>query len=154
MVIPPSRWLPAVWGDLEPVWADEKEFEQILSLMMRHMNGIAATLMEQAENFEPIFAEREVEEKTYAIVDEWCEDYRRGVALAAEQWHSAGEEMAILLRTILAFTSETDWRGHDFSDNEVINIQNAIVPKCTRDSFLLADATIGKQAFFAADAPE
>ena len=128
VVIPPSQWLPAVWGSFEPVWADEKEFEGMFSLMIRHMNGIAATLMEQPEDFEPIFLEREMGKKTYAIVDEWCEGYRRGVALAAEQWRSGGQEMTILLTPILAFTSESDWWGHGFSDKEVKNIQNAIVP--------------------------
>lgn len=34
----PSQWLPAVWGDFEPVWADENEFRDIFTLMTRHMN--------------------------------------------------------------------------------------------------------------------
>ncbi len=71
--------------------------------MMRHMNGIAATLMEHPEDFEPIFLEREVEGKTYAIVDEWCEGYRRGILLAADRWDAGGQEMTILLMPILAF---------------------------------------------------
>lgn len=128
VMIPPSQWLPAVWGDFEPVWDNEKDFEVIFTFMMRHMNGIAATLMEHPEDFEPIILEREVEGKAYAIVDEWCEGYRRGVALAADRWDAGGQEMAILLTPILAFTSETDWRGHDFSGDEVENIQNAITP--------------------------
>lgn len=128
VMIPPSQWLQAVWGDFEPVWESEKEFEVILTLMVRHMNGIAANIMEHSEDFEPIFLEREVRDKTYTIVDEWCEGYRRGVALAAEEWNKGGPEMAILLTPILAFTSETNWRGHDFSDSEVENIQKAIAP--------------------------
>ena len=31
----PSQWLPAVWGDFEPVWEDEKALQEILSLMLR-----------------------------------------------------------------------------------------------------------------------
>ena len=77
VLIQPSRWLPAVWGDFEPVWENEKEFENVISLMIRHMNGIAQTLMEQPEEFEPVFMEREVKGKTYLIVDEWCEGYQR-----------------------------------------------------------------------------
>ncbi len=126
VVIPPSQWLPAVWGDYEPVWENEKEFEKILSLMMRHMNSIASTLMEHPKEFEPIFLEREIEGKTYTIVDEWCEGYRRGIALASNQWDAAGQEMVVLLSPILAFTSATDWRGHDYSHTEVTAIQRAI----------------------------
>jgi uncharacterized protein len=128
VVIPPSQWLPAVWGDFEPQWRTDKEFEAILTLMMRHMNGVAATLIEHPEEFEPIYFEREVEEKTYAIVDEWCEGYQRGVALASDAWEAGGTEMSILLTPILAFTGATNWRGHDFNNDEAVNIQQAIAP--------------------------
>jgi len=128
VMIPPSQWLPAVWGEYEPVWESEKEFEGIFTLLMRHMNGIAETLMEQPEDFEALFLERVVKGKTYTIVDEWCHGYLRGVALAAAQWDGAGQEMAILLTPIRAFTGETKWRGHDFDEQESENIRQAIEP--------------------------
>lgn len=68
VVIPPSRWLPAVWGDFESAWESGKDFEDVISLMMRHMNGIAAMLMERPEDFEPMFLEREAEGKIYTRV--------------------------------------------------------------------------------------
>lgn len=129
VTIPPSRWLPTVWGDFDPEWKSKKHFEDIFSLMIRHMNGIAATLMGEPEVFEPIFMERELEGKTYTIVDEWCEGYLRGVALTAELWHTGGLQMDILLAPIRAFTSETEWRAHDMAtDAETENIRNAITP--------------------------
>ena len=128
VMIPPSQWLPAVWGDYEPVWESKKELEGIFTLMIRHMNDIAATLMEQPEYFEALFQERVVKGKTYTIVDEWCHGYMRGVALAAAQWDGAGQEMAILLTPIRAFTGETKWRGHDFDESEKENIRQAIEP--------------------------
>ena len=129
VMIPPSRWLPAVWGDFEPEWERATDFETVVSLMIRHMNGIAATLMEQPADFEPLFLENTLEEKAYTIVDEWCDGYVRGVQLAADLWSTAGLEMDILLMPILAFTSETGWRAHDLSsDVEIDNIRNAITP--------------------------
>ena len=129
VVVPPSRWLPAVWGDFEPLWETLEDFEHVMSLMMRHMNGIAATLIEQPEDFEPIFLERKSKGKTYTIVDEWCEGYMRGVALAAELWNAGGLQMTVLLTPIRAFTSETDWRAHDMAtDAEIDNIRDAIMP--------------------------
>lgn len=128
-MISPSQWLPAIWGDFEPVWKDEKEMEQILSLMMRHMNGIASTLMEQPQDFEPIFLERMVDEKTFTIVDEWCEGYMRGVVLAAEQWHLNELKMKVLLGPMMAFNGEEAIRTHDsFNQQEIENIQKAITP--------------------------
>jgi uncharacterized protein len=129
VTIPPSRWLPAVWGDFEPAWESAKDFENVVSLMMRHMNDVAAMLMEQPEDFEPIFLESVAEGETYTIVDEWCEGYMRGVALAADLWNAGGLQMTILLTPIRAFTSETGWRAHELStDAEIENIQNAITP--------------------------
>jgi uncharacterized protein len=91
------------------------------------MNGIAATLMTQPEDFEPLFRERVVEGKTYTIVDDWCEGYVHGVELTADLWEAEGMTMKLLLAPIRAFTSETDWRGHELSsDDEIENLQNAI----------------------------
>ena len=125
-VILPSRWLPAVWGDYAPEWENQKYFEAVFSLLIRHMNGIAATLMEQPEDFEPLFLERVVEDKTYAVVDEWCEGYVRGMKLAEEAWASGGPEMRVLLMPILAFTNETDWKAHDLTDVEIGDLHVAI----------------------------
>src|SRR3954447_14135854 len=37
----PSQWLPAIWGDFEPVWRNTEDFEGVFSLLIRHMNDIA-----------------------------------------------------------------------------------------------------------------
>jgi len=124
----PSRWLPVVWGDFEPVWDSQEEFEEILTLMIRHMNAIAHLLMEYPEEFEPMFLEREVESNTYTIVDEWCDGYVRGVELSEEGWHTSAEDLADLLAPIFAFTEKTKWRGHDLNDDERASIRQAIAP--------------------------
>lgn len=128
-VIPPSQWLPVVWGDFEPEWDSEEEFGDIMSLMIRHMNGIAGALMDQPEDFNPLFLEREVEGTFYTIVDEWCYGYIRGIRLCEEQWIEAGDEINIMLTPILVFTSERGWEKLDKStESEVENLQKAIRP--------------------------
>ncbi|MGD8913240.1 MAG: UPF0149 family protein [Candidatus Thiodiazotropha sp.] len=127
VTIPPSVWLPLVWGDFEPEWKSEEDFSEILVLLTRHMNGIVQTLMEYPEDFEPLYLEHIMGDKSYIVVDEWCEGYYRGVELSSEAWLN-DEEMAILLAPILAFTEATDWSGHNFADEEVNNIQQAIAP--------------------------
>ena len=124
--VQPSQWLPVVWGDFEPEWGSDKEFKKIIPLMIRHMNGIVSTLMDQPEDFEPLYLERVGENRSYLIVEDWCEGYRSGVALAAKEWTSAGDEMAALLAPILAFTKESGWPGHDLNEKEVEKLQNAI----------------------------
>lgn len=128
VVVQPSRWLPVVWGDFEPTWESDKDFEDIFSLMTRHMNGIVTTLMEQPDDFEPITLEHEVKGKTHTIVDEWCEGYIRGVALTADRWELGGQDMELLLAPILGFTSATEWRAHDLSAGKFKIVQKAIAP--------------------------
>ncbi|MEW8133247.1 MAG: UPF0149 family protein, partial [Candidatus Thiodiazotropha endolucinida] len=88
VTIPPSVWLPSIWGDFEPEWENEEAFSEILSLLIRHLNGIVTTLMEYPEDFEPLYLERIVENKTVLIVDEWCEGYHRGTELSPDHWRS------------------------------------------------------------------
>jgi hypothetical protein len=75
VMIPPSGWLPAVWGDFEPVWDDMAEFERIFGLMARHMNELTGLLTIRPDDFAPLFEERVVQGRRYTIVDEWCENY-------------------------------------------------------------------------------
>lgn len=128
LLIPMSRWLPAMWGDFPYTWASEKEFEKIIGLFIRHMNSIVDTLMYQPAYFEPIFYTREVEGKTYTIVDEWCEGYRLGMLLAEADWFAGGDEVLSLLTPILAFTESTGWTGHELEDDEVELLQDEITP--------------------------
>lgn len=81
VMIMPSLWFPAVWGDYPPVFESDAEVERVFSLMIRHMNGIAATLMNSPDAFEPLFYYREVDGKEVTVVDEWCEGSMRGIEL-------------------------------------------------------------------------
>ena len=122
----PSQWLPVVWGDFEPAWQSQEEFEEIFTLMIRHMNGIAHLLMEYPEEFEPMFLGRDLDGDTCTIVDEWCDGYVRGVELLHDDWHTGGAELADLLAPIYAFTEKTKWRGHDLGYDEMVKTQQAI----------------------------
>ncbi len=126
VAIPPSVWLPVVWGDFEPEWESEEVFTDIVSLMLRHMNGIAQMLMEFPDDFEPLYKERIVDERVITIVDEWCEGYQQGVALAPNEWMSGGDEIGTLLAPILAFSRVTDWSGHNLPQAEADCIRQAI----------------------------
>lgn len=151
VMIPPSQWLPVIWGDFEPEWKSDEEFEKVFGLLIRYMNSIVSVLLDNHEDFEPLFYEREFNGKTYPIVDEWCEGYMHGVGLAADQWDSGGTEMQILLTPILAFTEETNWRGHDLADDELENVRKAIMPNvreiqaywlARRDEFMPESRTV------------
>ena len=128
----PSQWIPQVWADFEPVWEREQDVQQVMTLLMRHMNAIAVMLMEQPDDFEPIFLERYLKGRTYTIVDEWCEGYMRGVALAADQWELETSEMQGLLAPIVAFQSEHALRTHEQCKDEDIRALQETIPVSIR----------------------
>jgi len=127
-LIPPSQWLPAVWGEFEPEWESEQEFQSIIGLMINIMNDISSNLMNAPEKFEANFEYREVENQTFEIVDEWCEGYWRGVSLALNSWNIESLDIKILLAPILAFSSQSSWAGHEFSGKKLNTLQRNIEP--------------------------
>lgn len=128
-MIPPSQWIPVVWGDFAPEFESDEEAQKVIMLMMDIMNSRASTLMESPEEFEPLFEVRVIDGKEYTIVDEWCEGYMRGVSLAQEMWNSAGMEMRNLLAPIEGFTQLSGWWAHDLpTEAEVSKVRNAITP--------------------------
>jgi len=101
----PSEWLPVMWGGYEPEWVSTEESEAIISLVLRHMNGIVATLTESPKDFEPIVLEVEEDEAMVTSVEEWCLGYMKGVGLASDAWRQGGEEVMEMLFPIMVFTT-------------------------------------------------
>lgn len=125
----PSQWIPSIWGNFEPEFQSDREAQTIVSLLMRFMNSCAATLMEEPENFEPMFYERIVNGKTYTIVDEWCEGYLRGVSLSADQWALDTDEIQKLLSPIIAFTTQIELDVFEqYTEKEIKILQQSITP--------------------------
>jgi uncharacterized protein len=128
VTIVPSRWLPAVWGDFEPTWHSVDDYGAFMSMLMRHMNSIVETLIEEPEAFEPMYLEHVWKGKAVLVVDEWCEGYMRGVGLAADEWRAGAPEIADLLAPIRAFTAATDWQAHELSEAQAAKLRDAIAP--------------------------
>ena len=134
-MIAPSQWIEVIWGDPEgePEWKNQQAFEHIFLLMMRHMNSTAATLMEAAEEFEPIFMERAVEDKSHLLVDEWCIGYMKGVALCDEQWDTMPNAITDFLAPMLMFASETGWKElEQMNEDDIEFWQRQITPAARR----------------------
>jgi uncharacterized protein len=100
----------------------------MMMILIRHMNSIAAHLIEEPESFEPLFLESEVDGKTFTIVDEWCEGYRRGVELAEVEWRAGGAEIMALLEPIFDFTEASAWPAHELAEQETEGLQRALAP--------------------------
>jgi uncharacterized protein len=97
-------------GAAEPIWESADQFQEIFGLIARHQNCIAAALLHDPQSFEPMFGEREIEGKSYVIVDEWCHGYMRGVALDADAWSANEADIEELVRPIQLWGTEEGWR--------------------------------------------
>lgn len=83
-MIPPSVWMPAIWGGEEqsPEWESEAECRRFMTLIMGHMNAIVDMLMSNDTNaFEAIFKINAHSDEEIIIAEEWCFGYLRGVDL-------------------------------------------------------------------------
>ena len=100
VMIPPSRWVPAVWGEYEPVWKDARAYERVFGLMARHMNSIIELLMNEPDAFEPIALEHVHKGARITLLDSWAWGYLRGVELALDAWATGGSEVEAALEPI------------------------------------------------------
>jgi uncharacterized protein len=125
----PAAWLETLWGDFEPEWDDEEEYDAVIALMLRHLNTLAATLREAPAEYEPLLLTELEDGEAVDIVDAWCEGYMRGVRLTLPRWKAGGQEVGKLLQPIRAFSSETDWYAHNKATNpEFEQLAAALAP--------------------------
>ena len=133
--IVPSQWLPAIWGEDEPVWDSTEQFQEIFTLIVRHMNGIAALLAAKGERFEPLFGERDVGGKTHLIVDEWCYGYVRAIALDVDGWARGEPQIRELLAPIRNFGTEPGWKALEQMNEAETARQRDAIPEAAREIY-------------------
>src|SRR5688500_19645278 len=56
-LVKPSEWLPAIWGDDEPVFENEEQVQTVIGAIMGRYNEILRVLNIDPETFAPIFWE-------------------------------------------------------------------------------------------------
>src|SRR5690606_34576700 len=126
--VPPSVWLPALWGNRAPQWKDEAQFMHVMNLLMRHMNTIVWLLMNAPDEYEPLVEQREIDGEIIDIPDDWCEGYLYAMKLSAEAWERGGAELQELLAPLRAFSEEGAWAAHDFGEEHRARLA-ALVPE-------------------------
>lgn len=105
--LPPSQWLPQVWGG-EPEWATKQQAERMLELVFRHANALLFYLRDDPDYFEPILYETEGEPP---LVDDWCAGFVAAMALDESAWQPLmeTEEGEQWLYPILLFGTDAGW---------------------------------------------
>lgn len=101
-MIPPSEWLPYVWGGETPGFADMAEASAVMRAIMGRYNQIAAQLDEDPEAYEPVFWIRP--ESEVLIAGDWAEGFFEAIQLRPEAWAPLinHTEAGVVLAPILA----------------------------------------------------
>jgi yecA family protein len=87
-LIKPGEWLPIVWSrdgaDPEPAFDSLDHVNGVLGLIMEHYNGVARTLMERPDRYNPLFP---VDKRNGDIIWElWIEGFEKAVRLRPDVW--------------------------------------------------------------------
>lgn len=95
----PSVWLPKVWGSSTndgPAFKNVAQAERIISLIMRHFNGISRSLQNNPDAFEPIFNVRFAQDDSHEYVDGemWAYGYISGIDLQETAWKPFFDNLA------------------------------------------------------------
>ena len=129
--VPPSEWLPVIWGGAEAgtVFESPEDQARIVQLIMRHLNTTAATLLHDPEAFDPWFMENEVNGQIYLVVDDWCIGYMKGVMLRPDAWRLDDPVMVELMAPIPLFTSNEGWDLlEQLADRHIEYLQKQVLP--------------------------
>ena len=132
--IMPSVWMPAIWGgeDLAPEWQTKQEIEEFTHAVFTLYNHVMYCLNE--DDFEALFLEHEIEDKTYTIVDEWCHGFLRGLNLWGPLPAAADAALVEeLIQPIKLFATEKGFKKlKTMSEPELVEQQQLIEPSVLR----------------------
>jgi uncharacterized protein len=103
-LVPPSEYLPEIWGVPDEALSDRVELQRFLDLVMRHWNAMVHTLHSD-EDFVPLLLE---DDQGAARGNDWANGFARGMGLRRESWSQLFDdtEHAGTLVPILALAHE------------------------------------------------
>jgi len=86
----PSEWMRWVWdmeaGEDSHTFDNMAQAEEIMGLLMRHMNDISNTLNNAPEKYQPVFMVNHNKGDPILVIDEWCYGFMKGVNLDSAGW--------------------------------------------------------------------
>jgi uncharacterized protein len=106
-LVMPSEWLPAIWGDDEPVFESIEQAQTVIGTIMGRYNEILHALSTDPEAYEPVFWEGPEGE---VIAADWAEGFLDAIRLRPEAWRPLLDdpEAIIMLMPILALCGDDE----------------------------------------------
>lgn len=112
-MIPPSEWMPGIWGD-GPTFDDEAEAQAVLGALMLRYNGIIKEIDKGPGLYRPYDWPADPDERaSIEQAAEWSIGFWRGMRLRPYEWRPMIQDVKarILLAPILCFIETEDGRS-------------------------------------------
>jgi uncharacterized protein len=97
--IPPSAWMDRLWGDDEPLFADQAQINAVLGAVMIHYNTLLRDIgcsLERLEadrivDYRPLFLSTD-QKPTHDAVRTWVRGFWKAMELAPDTWSALVED--------------------------------------------------------------
>ena len=144
--IPPSEWLPMVWREGEPVFADMAEAQTMLGVIMRRYNEIIHQLDTAPQEFRLVLAEHE---DGSIDASDWTLGFLLAMALRQDAWEPLlhDRRAGALIVPIMLVASTTDKTNLPLDDDERLPDEDMAMLLATVE-VMLPSCVIGMRAFF------
>ena len=126
----PSQYLPEIWGGEmadDEAFADRKEAQDFLSLLMRHWNSIVS-ILEKGEIFGPLLFQNE---EGTAHGNDWAHGFMRGVSFHHESWKELLDDEEhggpLIPIMILAHEHDPDPEMRPYKDNIDAELRDKLI---------------------------
>jgi uncharacterized protein len=128
-LIPPSEWLPVIWGGDEPEFQTETEMRTVLGTIMGRYNEIVACFNSARDDFEPIFWEGPEGE---IIASDWAGGFLDAVALRPQAWKPLMEDdrAGVLMAPLFLLNGDMEIADGTADENELLAEAADMVPAC------------------------
>lgn len=116
-LIPPSEWLPVIWGGEEPEFESEQQVRTVLGTIMGRYNEIVAIMETDPDSLEPIFWENSDSDP---IVTDWAAGFLDAMKLRRKAWEPLFKhpKASILLVPLVILGDDEDFIEHHPSPHE------------------------------------
>jgi uncharacterized protein len=127
--IPPSEWLPVIWGGVEPEFQSGDEMRTVLGTIMGRYNEIVACLASDPDDFEPILWEGPEGD---VIASDWAGGFLDAVALRPQAWKPLMEDShaGVLMAPLFLLNGDVEI-ADGANKNELLAEAADMIPTCS-----------------------
>ncbi len=143
-VVPPSEWLPLIWDNEEPAFANEAQASGILGTILGRYNEIADSLDAEPVEYAPVFWQ---DFNGATIVEDWAIGFMQAVSLRQIQWEPvlSDDDTAMLLIPIAAIAGLAMPEGVD----DDLSLPDEIMDKLVEEApDVLPSCVLGLRVFW------